>query len=88
MPNVINKENILCINHEELIKIVKRVYKTKLSAFVLGKIGIGKSDTVRQAGRELAEEYGIKFNETKTTDIFMNNRTSRKSLFWPVTIRP
>jgi len=62
----IRSGNIYSITHNQLVKIVKRVYETKESLFVQGAIGIGKSESVRRAAKEIAQERGLEFIETKS----------------------
>ena len=51
------------VNHEELKEHIKKCYKTKISLFVKGTMGIGKSDTLRQTAREIAEDKGLEYIE-------------------------
>jgi len=41
------------INHQELKEVIKRSYDTKVSLFIWGTFGIGKSDSVRQVAEDL-----------------------------------
>jgi len=61
----LDKMNITTINHDELVKIIKRVYEVKQSLFVQGGIGIGKSFCARTAAKEIAKELHMEFVETK-----------------------
>ena len=54
--------NIPVINHQKLIKYIKLYYRKRLPLFIWGTFGIGKSYSVLQAGREIAEEIGLKFS--------------------------
>lgn len=54
------------VNHKELNKFLLKAYKEKLPAFISGGIGIGKSDTVRAVGLELAKELGKEYKEEVT----------------------
>ncbi len=54
---------VLVVNHSELVEIVKKVYEEKLSTFIWGRTGVGKSQTVRRAAKEIAEKYGLKYVE-------------------------
>jgi len=65
MSSSINTTSVSGIKHQDFIKVVKRAYETKLSLFVQGKIGVGKSVSVRQAAKDKAKEYGLEFIETK-----------------------
>lgn len=51
------------IGHDQLKNLVKIYYKAKRALFIWGAMGIGKSQTVRQAGRELAQELGLEYTE-------------------------
>ncbi len=66
MTSELNISNVTCVDHEQFIEIVERTYETKLSLFVLGRIGIGKSVSVRQAAKNKAKEYNLEFIETKS----------------------
>ncbi|RLI75117.1 hypothetical protein DRP05_15305 [Archaeoglobales archaeon] len=54
---------VLVVNHSELVEIVKKVYEEKLSTFIWGRTGVGKSQSVRRAAKEIAEKYGLKYVE-------------------------
>ena len=47
---------MLQIDHDELKELVKSYYKGKTSLFIYGRFGIGKSDTLKQSAKDLAEE--------------------------------
>jgi len=49
------------INHSELKEHIRKSYKTKVSLFVKGTMGIGKSDTIRQTAMEIAKEENMEF---------------------------
>lgn len=51
------------VNHSELKALVKLYFKARRALFVWGKTGIGKSQTVKQAGREIAKELGLEYTE-------------------------
>lgn len=53
------------VDHDEMKMLVRKAYETQTSLFVLGGTGIGKSDTVFQAGEEIAESV----NMDVTTDL-------------------
>lgn len=59
------------IAHDELVSVIKTAYKKNVTCFIWGATGIGKSETVRQAGREIADSLKLKFNEG--TDVQENN---------------
>lgn len=54
---------MLKVNHIELNSILKEYYKRKLSLFVLGAFGIGKSFCVRDTAMEIAKERAREFVE-------------------------
>jgi hypothetical protein len=51
------------ISHEELKSALKKAYHTKVTPFIWGATGIGKSETVRQAAQELAKELKLSYAE-------------------------
>jgi hypothetical protein len=65
MSDVLNKSCVTDVNHDNFVKVVERAYETKLSLFVQGKIGVGKSTSVRKAAMNKAKQYGMGFVETK-----------------------
>ncbi len=52
------------VTHEELLEDIIDAYETKEPLFVWGRTGIGKSYTVKRAGKILAERYGRKYSES------------------------
>src|SRR5438046_3888442 len=57
------------INHAELIDRIKMHYKAnekglKLNMHLWGAMGIGKSYTVRAAGKELAQQFNLEYSES------------------------
>jgi len=56
---------MLKIDHQEMIEQVMKAYETQTSLFIMGGTGIGKSDTVYQAGEVLAN----RMNMDITTDL-------------------
>jgi len=44
------------VNHSQLVELIKLYFKQKKVLFVWGPIGVGKSDSVREAARQLASE--------------------------------
>jgi len=54
---------VLKINHNELRELLKEYYKKKLSLFVIGGFGIGKSFVIRDTAREIAENRAREFIE-------------------------
>lgn len=57
------------VNHEELKEHMKKAYKTQISLFVKGTMGIGKSETIRETAKEIADEEKMEF-----TDGWANNK--------------
>jgi len=64
-------ESLIEVNHSELINMVEKKYESQLPFFIWGAPGIGKSDVVRQAAKELAEKKGMCYSEDpKDTECF------------------
>ena len=61
-------------NHENLRSIIKKCHKTKRSLYIWGTFGIGKSDSVRQASKEIAHEKGLEYSEDVVNDINNENK--------------
>jgi hypothetical protein len=51
------------INHKELVDIIKLACETKVPAFVWGAPGIGKSESIREAAKQVAKGLKLQFNE-------------------------
>ena len=51
------------VSHKELNTLVKLYFKARRALFVWGATGIGKSQTVKQAGREIAEKLNLEYTE-------------------------
>ncbi|PIU76064.1 hypothetical protein COS75_01020 [Candidatus Pacearchaeota archaeon CG06_land_8_20_14_3_00_35_12] len=51
------------VSHNELKALVKLYFKAKRALFCWGATGIGKSQTVKQAGMEIAEELKLEYTE-------------------------
>jgi len=51
------------VNHNELKALVKLYFKAKRAIFCWGATGIGKSQTVKEAGREIAQELKLEYTE-------------------------
>ena len=49
------------VNHAQLKEHIKKSYNTGIALFVQGTMGIGKSDCIKQAGKELAQELGLEY---------------------------
>lgn len=56
------------VDHEELREEVKMSHQLKEAMFIWGGTGIGKSRTVRDASRELADEHGLEYSEDRRAD--------------------
>jgi len=69
----LKSENVLQINHKELIEEIIRCYETKEPLFIQGGIGIGKSYSVRYAGKILAKRLGLPYLEHKVPNLFPNH---------------
>jgi len=52
------------VDHDELVQDIVDAYETKTPLFVWGRTGIGKSYTIKRAGRILAEKYDRKYTES------------------------
>ena len=60
---------MLQVNHDELRKLISSYYDKKIALFIYGRFGIGKSDTLDQAGQDLAKQKGRTFvNWAKTSE--------------------
>jgi len=51
------------VNHKQLKMMIQHKHRSKVPLFVWGAPGIGKSDSVRQAARKIAEEKNKEFLE-------------------------
>jgi MoxR-like ATPase len=51
------------VRHDQLKELVKLYYKAKKALFVWGATGVGKSQVVRQAAMEIAQELGLEYTE-------------------------
>lgn len=65
-----NKEDadMKTIGHEELSKVIQLCYKNKVTAFIWGPTGIGKSDTIREAAKAIAKEAKLQYCEQGEPD--------------------
>lgn len=52
------------VSHSQLKNLIKLYYRAKKSLFVWGATGIGKSETVRQASKELAQELKLEYSDS------------------------
>lgn len=52
------------ISHEELRFVLHSAFAAKVTAFIWGATGIGKSYAVREVAKEIAKEKGLKFSDT------------------------
>ena len=57
---------LLEIDHNDLELFIKKHFETKLSLFIWGTIGIGKSWTVKNVSKKLAEKHGREFRDWNT----------------------
>ncbi len=79
---------VLEVNHRDLELFIERHHETKLSLFIWGTTGIGKSETTAKKGMELAEKHGREFvkwneaNEEKKKEIGLN--PSKFFVFWDI----
>ncbi|MGV9142271.1 MAG: hypothetical protein ACOC1X_04970 [Promethearchaeota archaeon] len=51
------------VNHKKLKMMIERKHESKVPLFIWGAPGIGKSDSVRQAAKSIAEKRGKEFVE-------------------------
>lgn len=51
------------VNHLELNTLIREYYKHKISLFIWGRFGIGKSEVMKDTARQIAEEKGKIFVE-------------------------
>ncbi|ADC64692.1 ATPase associated with various cellular activities AAA_5 [Ferroglobus placidus DSM 10642] len=51
------------VDHDELLEDIIDAYETREPLYIWGRTGIGKSYTVREAARRLAEKFGRKYSE-------------------------
>jgi len=58
-------ENIIEITHKELEEVIEINYEKKLPTMIWGRMGIGKSWTVREACRNIAKKYDLEFTENR-----------------------
>jgi len=72
MSRELRSRNLIAINHEQLKKVIIRHYYKKKSLFIIGAIGIGKSQSVRAASIDIARELGLEFIETKQPNKYPN----------------
>lgn len=49
------------INHIELGEHIRKAYKTQVSLFVKGTMGIGKSAVIKETAKEIADDEGMEF---------------------------
>ena len=59
---------MLDINHKELSGLIERHYETNQSMFIFGKVGIGKSEGIRESGNEIAKKYKRTYVEWNKLD--------------------
>jgi len=51
------------VNHQELKEVVIRCYETKIPLYIWGRTGIGKSETIREAAKDLAKKLNLEYYE-------------------------
>lgn len=51
------------VNHEELREVIKKCYTIKQPLHILGGIGIGKSDSVKDTAKEIARQEKLEFTD-------------------------
>ncbi len=56
------------VSHEQLASLIRVCYAKKKPLFIIGGVGIGKSDTVREAAQRIAEEKGLCYAEDGCSD--------------------
>ena len=66
---------VIKVNHQELKELLKNIIEKRLSLFIIGSFGIGKSFVVRETAMEIAQEKGLKFSDdiedVNKEDVFM-----------------
>ena len=63
--------DVLKVDHKQMELFIEQNYNAKLSLFVWGTTGIGKSETIKTKGAKIAKNIGRKFvvwNETNKTE--------------------
>ena len=63
------------VNHNELRELIKTYYRKRIPLFIKGKIGIGKSDSLRQASQELAKELDLEYVSPEEHNYALNDDT-------------
>lgn len=56
------------IGHTELVNMLKVCYKSSVTCFIWGPTGIGKSDTIREAAKQIAKEQKLEYIEQGEPD--------------------
>jgi MoxR-like ATPase len=56
------------IDHNQLEKLIKTAYATKIPLFVHGGVGIGKSDSVKKVAQDIAKENKLEFIDRMEQD--------------------
>lgn len=56
------------ILHAELVDTIKKCYKANVTCFIWGPTGIGKSDTIREAAKQLAKELKLAYVDKSEPD--------------------
>ncbi len=78
------------VNHKELEVVIDEHYKKRLPLFIHGDTGIGKSVTVREVAKRIAESKGLEYSD-RISDVGDNNKfiliDRRASQFDPTDIK-
>jgi len=53
------------IDHKELVEVIVRTWQVKGAVYIEGGIGIGKSESAREGGKQLAKKLKLEYIETK-----------------------
>jgi hypothetical protein len=56
------------LNHEQLIEMINISYDTRTPLFVWGGVGIGKSQTIKEVARRIANDKKLTFSENEQND--------------------
>lgn len=56
------------INHAELKENIKISYETKTPLFVWGGVGIGKSETIKEVAKEIAQDFKLELSENANSE--------------------
>lgn len=56
------------VKHTELERLIEICYERKVALYVWGAVGIGKSDTIKQASKALAKKLKLEFSDIDIQD--------------------